>query len=343
MKICTNCNREATGKYKVCGRCRESMRKSKRKRREMVSRSIPEKGHRYCMACKRQWPLEHFQSIINHRKELTTSCATGKYKLCGRCRESLRKSKRKRRERVSRLIPEKGHRYCMACKRQWSLEHFQSIINRRKELTTSCATCRLSLSKYKRGENSVVGQCKLLYEEWKVGKVCEICHKAGGVLEADHIDRSTKIHNCSNYQWWGQHGGPEKLKEELLKCRPLHPECHRLHTKTQFSGQKQASILEKQHYVNEAKLMISCCAICKKKVYLKTVSCFEFDHLNPDEAYECGIGKMVASYSLKRFYELIERELERCRLLCISCHRTHTNSQFAKKRLILERLVQESK
>lgn len=269
--------------------------------------------------------------------------ATGKYKLCGRCREYSRKTKRKRKERASRLIPEKGHRWCVHCKRQWPIEHFQSVQNRRKKLTTTCATCRLMIGKSQRGQGSVLGQCKLVYEQWKVGKVCEICHIAGGVLDADHIDRSTKIHRCSAYSWWACHGGPEKLREELLKCRPLHPECHRLHTKTQFSERKQASLVEKQHYVNEAKLMISCCALCKKKVYKKTVFCFEFDHLNPDEAYECRISKMVATYSLKRFYALIEKELERCRLVCISCHRTHTNSQFAKKRLILERLVQESK
>ena len=269
--------------------------------------------------------------------------ATGKYKKCDKCREIRRRSDRKRREMASRAIPEKGHRYCMACTRQWPIEHFQSLQNRRRKPTKLCATCRLSQSKSKRGENSVAGQCKLVYEEWKIGKVCEICHIAGGVLEADHIDRSTKVWTCSDYMWWACHGGPEKLREELMKCRPLHPECHRLHTKTQFSEQKQASIVEKQHYVNEAKLMISCCALCKKRVYLKTVSCFEFDHLNPDDAYKCPISKMVSSYSLKRFYELVEKELERCRLLCSSCHRRHTNSQFAKKRLILEKLVQESK
>lgn len=248
---------------------------------------------------------------------------------------------KKRREMASKAIPEDGHRYCKHCSKQWPIEHFQSTQNRRKKLTARCATCRLAQSKCHRGQGSVVGQCKLVYEEWKVGKICAICGIAGGPLEADHIDRSTKIRRCSDFSWWACHGGPEKLREELLKCRPLHPECHRLHTKTQFSAITKASTLEKQRYVNEAKLKISCCALCKKKVTKETVSCFEFDHLNPDDAYEAGIYRMVASYSLKRFYEKVDREmLERCRLLCSSCHRTHTNSQWDEKRAILQRLVE---
>ena len=267
--------------------------------------------------------------------------AAGKYKWCVTCRESSRKSRKKRKEIASRLIPDEGHRYCTNCSKQWPIEHFQPTQNRRKKLTARCATCRLSLSKSHRGQGSVEGQCKRVYEEWKVGKICAMCGIAGGPLEADHIDRSTKVHICSDYLWWSSHGGPEKLREELLKCRPLHPECHRLHTKTQFSGKRNATRLQKENYVNEAKLRISCCALCKKKVTKKTVSCFEFDHLNPDDAYEAGIGKMVASYSLKRFYEKVDREmLERCRLLCSSCHRMHTNSQWVEKRAVLERLVE---
>ena len=268
--------------------------------------------------------------------------AAGKYKTCAGCRESNRKSDRKRKEMASRLIPEDGHRYCKQCTRQWPIEHFTPTQNRRKKLTTHCATCRLINSKSQRGQGSVKGQCKLVYEQWKVGKICAICGIAGGVLEADHIDRSTKIHRCSDYHWWSWNGGPEKQKEELkTKCRPAHPECHALHTKTQFSATRNASTLQKQRYVNEAKLKISCCALCKKKVTKETVSCFQFDHLFPDDAYECRISQMVNSFSLKRFYEVVDREmLERCRLLCGSCHRPHTNAQFEEKRLILQRLVE---
>ena len=267
----------------------------------------------------------------------------GKYKQCATCRESKRKSLKKRKERASRAIPEDGHRYCMACARQWPLEHFHSTVNRRKKRTANCATCRLILSKSHRGQGSVRGQCKLVYEQWKVGKICAICGIEGGLLEADHIDRSTKVRACSDYSWWAWNGGPEKQKEELeTKCRPAHPECHALHTKTQLrgGGARHASRLQKQRYVDEAKLKISCCALCKKKVTKETVSTFEFDHLDPD-IYECRIGRMVSSYALKIFYAVVDREMfERCRLLCGSCHRTHTNSQWVERRAVLERLVE---
>ena len=130
-KVCSQktCKREVAvdSKYKLCIRCREMRKKSKRKRKEKASTSVPEDGHRYCKQCFRQWPLDQFES---------------KYKTCTLCRESKKKSKRKRKEKASTSVPKDGHRYCKNCSRQWPLSHFESIVNRRKESTALCATCR---------------------------------------------------------------------------------------------------------------------------------------------------------------------------------------------------------
>ena len=87
-KVCNQktCKRQAAGKYKTCATCRERNKEWKRKRKKMASIAVPEKGHRYCKQCTRQWPLDHFQPMHNRRKKLTASCAT--------CRLTLSKSHR---------------------------------------------------------------------------------------------------------------------------------------------------------------------------------------------------------------------------------------------------------
>ena len=248
---------------------------------------------------------------------------TGGYKTCQRCRDSAKKSIRKR-KRVMRVAKE-NHQFCKKCCREFPLSAFKSTHARRTKPTAWCASCR-AISSNSHKADTKKGRCRTVYMEWKNENSCEHCG-TGECIEADHT--GAKKHACSHYAWWACHGGVEALKAELKTCRPLCCFCHRIHSQNQRGVGKDPTRTKKHTHVNAIKLKIGECQQCKRKVQDGELCAYDFDHLDEKTKTEC-IGTMVHRYPLVKFFSLIDDEVKKCRLLCCNCHMKHTNEQRRK-------------
>ena len=265
--------------------------------------------------------------------------AEGKYKWCQGCRHSAKKSQKKRKEKLAKATARDGYKYCKNCCREFPLmTHFTSSHSRRKTLTSYCVSCRASQNKSQRKKTTKRGKCRKLFENWKKDKSCELCGYKGNNMEADHR-RGQKIHDCGDYAWWAYHGGASALEAELEnKCRPLCTFCHRLVSQQERGVLKNPSLIKKKLYVNAIKLKIGECQVCKRQVLEEQCCAFDFDHIDAKLKQE-GIGKMVNSYSLKRFKQYIDLEIAKCRLICCMCHRDHTRKQWKEKTAVVQELA----
>jgi hypothetical protein len=273
-------------------------------------------------------------------KKTCTREAGPKFKTCQGCRDSRKKSKRKMKRAAAEAVPKEGHRHCTNCCHEWPLEQFDSVINRRAKLTAHCASCRALHSKTQKSETTKVGQCRKLWEEWRDSHACLHCGTTD-CIEADHLDRSKKVHRCSAYTWWSWNGGVEALKKELAKVRPLCRFCHNVHSSVQRGISKDPTKAKKRRHVNAIKMRIGCCQTCQRKVTPETLCCFDFNHLDTETKRD-NISIMVCRYKLKDFFEYIGPETELCRLECANCHWKYTRAQMKEMTAKVSALAQAS-
>jgi len=81
-------------------------------------------------------------------------------------------------------------------------------------------------------------------------------------------------------------------------------------------------------YLKNLKLQSKECLLCKIQVTPETVSCFDYDHIDP-ETKICNLSVYVRNNSDVR-QKMLE-EIKKCRLLCCKCHRIHTAKQLDYK------------
>lgn len=364
MKRCTRCFKmlftSSKEKYKTCEQCREKQQLIIKRVRAKAEQNVLPEGMKRCTQCHSSFPSCNFKTCTNCRKRVMvysrkrkaatleiplpkgtkrcTRCYRSfplcKFNICCSCRKKRRAREKKRKQKALQKNTEKdGHRVCYHCLKEKPTKEFQSTVFRRKKLTSNCVSCRRVISVFKRRENSKLGQCKKLWEDWKTSHCCENCGTKE-CIEADHIDRSKKIACCSHYDFWAYHGGVEALQKELLKCRPLCRFCHKLHTSKQQGRDDQVWRVKKRNYVNNIKMKIGSCELCDRKVENESMCCaFDFDHLDVETKRDC-ISKMVGHYRLADFFECIDAEVAKCRLLCANCHKKHTKEQQRKASVV---------
>ena len=231
-------------------------------------------------------------------------------------------------EKATKRTAKEGHRICANCFREQPKTQFRSCHSRRTTLVKDCATCRASNSKSQRNETTKRGKCRKVWVQWRDSHSCQVCGYRGVCIEADH-QLGEKVHNCSDYAWWARNGGPEALRKELSKCRPLCIFDHRLHSQEVRGVCQRPSIVKKRAYVNAYKLKIGKCELCERKVQGEKECCaFDLDHLDQSKKRD-SISDMVRRYSLKKFFACIDEETKRdvVRLLCCMCHRPHSTDQ----------------
>lgn len=88
---------------------------------------------------------------------------------------------------------------------------------------------------------------------------------------------------------------------------------------------KQAEI---RSYLCEKKRQIGKCAMCERTCLTQDpviLSSFDFDHLDPSTKIK-DISSMVSFVRAK-----VDRELDKCRLLCANCHKIHTRHQLNQR------------
>ena len=316
-----SCKREAGPKFKRCQQCREIRRKYNRRMRKAAAEAVAKEGHRHCTGCCREFPLTE-----------------DKFKKCQGCRDIAKKSDRKRKRTAAEAVAKEGHHHCTSCCREWPLEQFESVVNRRAKLTARCATCRALQSKCHKSETTKSGQCKKIWEEWRDSHACLHCGTTD-CIEADHLGE--KVHICSHYAWWACHGGPEALKKELTKVRPLCCFCHRVHSSVQRGISKKPWLVKKRRHVEAIKMRIGCCQVCQRKVTPETLCAFDFNHLDTETKRD-NISTMVHRYKLKDFFKYIGPETELCSLDCANCHWKFTRVQQKEITLALQSLAKAS-
>ena len=265
-------------------------------------------------------------TLLCSRKYCSREVVGGKYKTCQHCRDIRKKSHRKRKEKAAKQTAKEGHRICPNCCKEQPDNQFRSCHSRRTTLVATCATCRASNSKSQRSETTKVGQCRKVWMDLRDSHSCQVCGYRGVCIEADH-PLGEKVHRCSDYPWWARNGGPEALRKELSKCRPLCRFHHRLHSQAVRGVSENPTRAKKRTYVNAYKLKIGKCELCGREVEGEKKCCaFDLDHLDQSKKRD-SICKMVDRYPLKKFFAYIDEELSKVRLLCSNCHRPHTQDQ----------------
>ena len=111
---------------------------------------------------------------------------------------------------------------CQRCKKRKHITHFQSYSNhKKKNVVKQCYRCRQANTKRLFNVNTVTGQCRQQWIEWKQKHSCVHCGESDPeVLQADHF-KGKKIREVSYYTYWSCHGGPAAQREELKKVQCL--------------------------------------------------------------------------------------------------------------------------
>lgn len=276
--VVSGCKQHTSG-FKVCAVCRQKGKDYKKKRKQTF---VPD-GFALCNGC-----LHLFKK--------------NKYKSCTKCRAK----KRKRYGQVQAAPA--GHKCCNRCLKVKLESNFVSRVARVKVLTKTCLQCRELVSRAHNNPKNSVGVCKVVYAEWRDRQRCKQCNTSEAI-EADHLNRKEKIHNCSDAMYWSTHGGPTALQNELLKCQPLCSICHRMKT---YGNSSSLTKSLKRKYINRYKLRIGKCKMCERTVTTQNTCCFDFDHLDSDLKL-CGISKMV-NYPSDKFYALVDAEIAKCQV-----------------------------
>ena len=212
---------------------------------------------------------------------------------------------------------------CNSCKRDWDVSYFQPKVNRRTKLTTWCSICRNNKRRTVINPTTKAGKCRAYFQKWKEKHACQNCGlRDPRLIEADHQQEFEKVHACSDYCFWSNHGGVEALKAELLKCKPLCRFCHRLKSQAERTQQKQPSIIAKREIITTEKLKRGSCLTCKRKVTLNNACGFDFDHRNP-ETKRMQVSNMVLK-NWDYFNAHAKEEMSKCSMLCTSCHKIKT-------------------
>jgi hypothetical protein len=245
--------------------------------------------------------------------------ASGKFKLCDRCRTSKRKANKKI------LAPKTcngNEKQCKCCGKVQEKDQFVSSHVRREKLTNHCLTCRAVAKRTGINPTTKTGKCKAVWEKWKAMHACLSCGcNDPRILEADH--QHSKVHACSDYKYWAYHGGVEALKHELAKCVPLCRVCHRVKTKNERGTTTQQSFVDRHKIIDDEKLRRGTCIVCKRQVSKESTCAFDFDHIDPSQKV-ISLSNLV--YKSKSYFnEHFRTEAQKCNLICCNCHHLKTH------------------
>lgn len=252
-----------------------------------------------------------------------------KFKCCPTCRESSRRSRKKRKRKAAEKSVKEGFQLCKKCLHVKPTADFESKVYRRKKMTTWCQQCRNLHKKTEMNPSSSRGQCREFWRNWKKEQSCIDCGLQDfRVIEADHV-RGQKVHNLGEYSYWACHGGIQAMQKELEKCEARCKICHTIMTKERSNlkrlreGRKQRPDRERRrNKINAIKLSIGACVECNRKVTPKNCCAFDFDHRD-EEKKMIGIANLV--YKSQTFYdEHLRSEITKCQLLCANCHKIKT-------------------
>ena len=267
-------------------------------------------------------------ALIKQRMDLLTMNASRETKHCSKCKKDFLVSTHFQ----SRL--KTGTKYCKLCRDQ---------NNKCRNNPTSARSKRQKIYlSHKRNQTEKSRGCQWIgcrfnfSDEPETFIVCENVQNIV-IFEFDHITPQEKLFHVSH--WYNSKKTEQELIDEISKCRILCSFHHHIHSQNQRTEKKknksdysnriatvQLRKRNRENYdkLNELKLDIGKCEICKRIVLERETSGFDFDHIDQTEKHHA-ISKMVSfGYSWEN---TILPEIDKCRLLCANCHRIHTQEQ----------------
>ena len=230
----------------------------------------------------------------------------------------------------SKLICQLEHHIykpCRFCKKIYSLIYFKSnkkLINNRV-YTSNCLKCRIrSIKNSDPKKKRKVEHEKALYlVQLKIerGSTCIDCGITDWrLLEFDHRDPSQKVSSVRKA------GNKKKMKEESEKCDLRCRYCHKIKSLKQNRTVNKPLQRTKRiaiEYCNKRKIEIGNCLDCGR-FDKNNLNCYDFDHIDPKTKTK-SIADLV---NLGKNIDIIEKEIQKCRLLCCNCHCLRTRIQL---------------
>ena len=222
---------------------------------------------------------------------------------------------------------------CNYCKKLQDSSQFISMVSI-KVITKHCLTCRLNVIKYSNKPGSQKYEARQHYKELKKNlPPCEICgdddyyHK-----EFDHFDAEGKIDiNNKKKGGVGEMNTIEDIDKEAKKCRCL---CRKCHTKITVQRRKEKygdsppRELKKTKFlrlVADTKRKIGGCQAenCTDVFDPENLSFYEFDHIDCTTKIKDITAMTSGSYEM----DILQKEIDKCVLLCAYCHYHRTRKQ----------------
>jgi len=141
-------------------------------------------------------------------------------------------------------------------------------------------------------------------------------------MDFDHLPGNTKRNKVSHLRRLGY--SLKYIKEEISKCEVVCSCCHRTRTRkrriennTKTPGLDQSRVRKLQLWVEGLKT--SPCPICLSQFETWQM---DFDHLDPSFKVK-SVSELLVRRASK---EKILKEIAKCRIICVNCHRCRLNS-----------------
>ena len=173
---------------------------------------------------------------------------------------------------------------CKNCLQLYPIDHFFGKRFKGKTIVKKCIKCRIV---DKNGCNARNITKRNLIQTFLLN-ACAIgkCPAGRKAAECDHIDKTSKLFQLSDYKLYTI----EQIIEELKKCQPVCRFCHSIKTKDESYinpltlSQNPKNILNRKivirnkKYVIDQKIKIKKCAICLLEIQNDWLHAFHFDH-----------------------------------------------------------------
>jgi hypothetical protein len=241
--------------------------------------------------------------------------------------EKLRPTKRLR-------LDDTTLKWCATCRkhldRSWFSSH-KSTWDGKQHTCKPCHAARRRVFKpagVRRVQNAIEEQ----------GGKCLACGRQDLPFDFAHRQRGTvAVHSRTGRRIQLKDIRGKDFPAELAKGRFLCVLCHHKESRTETKAIHDAKPLApKQLYerrraeanrqmVNTIKMQTGACAHCAKRVVEGETCLFEFDHIDPETKLRSVSSLMYCSL------KTIMREIAKCQLLCVACHRKRSAEQTVKR------------
>lgn len=254
---------------------------------------------KYCNTCKEMIDI----NLMN--KFMCKKCTSKKYK---EYKEKVKK--------IDKILLE--NYICRKCKITKPISEFSKHNGKKRGVADWCNYCH---------------KIDVTVLKWKIklemGGKCVDCEYNNILfLQFDHLyDKKSNVSILRS---------KKKIREEATKCQLLCPNCHyKKSTTDSFKQLKSKEELNKKNlyhrnrrdenrvFISKIKNKIGGCQKCNLKINNNNSS-FHFDHLDQNDKFKEVSNLSKSCYSLK----VIEKEIDKCRLLCANCHYEYTAIQL---------------